>query len=156
MHLHFEHSDLICHIFLTSADKLDLVTRLDRTVHDLKVCDDSTERVEYRVKDQRLKRSIRISLRRRDTLYNSVKHFFYTLTCLTGSKEDILRLATEKIHDLICNNLNHCRLNIDLVKYRNDLKVMLNREIKIRNGLSLNTLCRIHNKERALARSDSS
>ena len=43
MHLHFQYTDLICDILLACADELHLVSRLDRTVHNLEICDDSTE-----------------------------------------------------------------------------------------------------------------
>ena len=83
MHLHLQHADLICNIFLSSAYKLDLVARLYRSVDNLEICDDSSERVEYRVKYKGLQRSIRISLRSWNPLHDSVKNFLYALSCLS-------------------------------------------------------------------------
>ena len=61
MHLHLQHTDFIRIIFLSCAYKLHLVTRLDGAVHNLEVCNDASERIEYRVKDKSLKRSIRVT-----------------------------------------------------------------------------------------------
>ena len=107
MHLHLEHADLVGNIFLACADELDLVARLDRSVHHLEICDDSAERIEHRVKDQSLERRVRIPFRSRHPLHDSVKHFLYALSCLSGSEQDFFRLASEKVDHLVCNNLDH-------------------------------------------------
>ena len=82
MHLHLEHAYLICIIFLACADELDLVTRLDGTVDDLEICNDTSERVEDRVKDKSLKRRIRISLWSRYPVDDCIKDRLDTLTGL--------------------------------------------------------------------------
>ena len=83
MHLHLKHSDLICSILLASADELHLVARLDRTVHHLEVSDDTAERVEHRVEDEGLERSVRISYGSRDSLHDGIENLLHTLACLT-------------------------------------------------------------------------
>ena len=83
VHLHLQHSDLVSHILLAGADELDLVTRLDGTVHHLEISDDAAERVEHRVENQRLERCIRITLRCRNPLHDSVKHLLHALAGLS-------------------------------------------------------------------------
>ena len=131
MHLHLEHTDLVCDIFLSSAHELDLVTRLDRAVDDLEICDDTSEGVEDRVEDKGLERSFRITRRSRNPLHDSVEHVLYTFSCLSGSQKHILRLAAQKIHHLVGDDLYHCRFNIDLVEDRYDFEVMFYCEIKV-------------------------
>ena len=83
MHLHLEHTDFIRIIFLACAYELNLVAWLDRAVDNLEICNDTSERVEYRVKDKRLKRSLRVSLRSRHSLNDSIQDFLHTLSSLT-------------------------------------------------------------------------
>ena len=131
MHLHLEHTDIIGLIFLSCIEELYLVSLPDRSVHNLEVCDDTSERVEDRVEDKGLKRSFRIALRRRDPLDDGVKDLLHTITGLSRCTQAILRLAADKIHYLIGNDIDHGRLDIDLVKHRNDFEVMLDRKVKI-------------------------
>ena len=83
MHLHLEHTDLICRILLACAHELDLVSGLYGAVHHFEICYDSTERVEDRVKDEGLKRCIRISCRSRYTFYYRIKDLRDSLSCLS-------------------------------------------------------------------------
>ena len=129
MHLHLEDTDLVGRIFLSCADELDLVARLDASVHHLEVGDDTAERVEHRVEDEGLERCVRIALRSRNPLHDCVQHLLHTLSGLSRSKEHILRLAAQKIHYLVCHDVYHRRVNVDLVEHRNDLKVVLDCEI---------------------------
>ena len=150
MHLHLEDTDFISYILLSCADELDLISNLDGSVHNLEVCDDSSERVEHRVEDEGLKRSIWISHRSRNSLYDSIENLFHSLTCLTGCKKNLLRLTAKKVHNLISNDINHRRIHINLVEHRNDFKIVFNCKIKIRYCLSLNTLSSINNQNSTL------
>ena len=52
------------------------------------------------------------------------------------------------------NHIHHGRIDINLVQYRNDLQIVLDRKIEVRYGLSLNSLGCIHDKECTFTRSD--
>ena len=154
MHLHLQNTDLVRIIFLSSADELDLVSRLDGTVHHLEIRNDSSERVEHRVKDKGLQRSVRVSCRSRNRFHYCVQHFLHTLAGLSRCQQHLLRLASQKIHHLIRNHIHHRRLHIYLVQHGNDLQVVLYGKIQIGYCLSLNTLSGIHNQKRTLTGSD--
>ena len=83
MHLHLEHTDLVRVVLLACADEFNLVTRLDGTVHHLEISDDTSERVEHRIEDKSLKRSIRISLRCRHPFNDGIKHLLDSLSGLS-------------------------------------------------------------------------
>ena len=83
MHLHLEHSDLVCLIFLSCADEFYFVAWLDGSVENLEICNDASERVEYRVKDESLERSVRISCRSWNALDDGVKNLRHSLSCLS-------------------------------------------------------------------------
>ena len=59
--LHFEDPYLVGLIFSSRIEELDLVSCLYGPVLYLEICDDSSEGIEYGVKNKRLKRSLRIS-----------------------------------------------------------------------------------------------
>ena len=151
MHLHLEYTDLVGRIFLSCADELDLVARLDASVHHLEVGDDTAERVEHRVEDEGLERSVRISLRSRNPLHDSVENLLYALAGLSRSKEHLLRLAAQKVYYLVSHDIDHSRVNVDLVEHRNDLEVVLDSEIKVGYCLCLDTLGSVHYQQRTLA-----
>ena len=83
MHLHLEHSDFICCVFLAGIEELDLVTGLDVAVEHLEVSDDTSERVEHGIEDKGLKRCFRISCRSRNPLHDGVENLRHTLACLS-------------------------------------------------------------------------
>ena len=131
MHLHLEHSDLICIIFLSGIEELDLVTLADGSVHNLEICDDSSERIEYRVKDKGLERCLRITLRSRNSLDDGIQNLFDAFSGLARSKQDILSLASDKIYHLVSHYIHHSRLDIDLIQHRDDFQIVLDGQIKI-------------------------
>ena len=53
---------------------------MDHAIDDLEVGDDTTEGVEHGVKDQRLKRSLGISLWMRNALNHGIQNILNTLT----------------------------------------------------------------------------
>ena len=72
-HIHLEHTDFIGIVFLASIKKLHHVALADGAVENLEVGDNASERIEYRVEDQALQRSILIAFRSWNTLYHSIK-----------------------------------------------------------------------------------
>ena len=69
----------------------------DRAILNLEICDNTSERIEYRVEDQSLERCIRISLWRRYALYYRSQDFGDTDTGLSAGTDDLLTLASQKI-----------------------------------------------------------
>ena len=65
-HVEFEHADFVGVIFFACGDKFDKIVFFYRAVLDLEVGDDASERVEDRVENQRLERSVRVALGRGD------------------------------------------------------------------------------------------
>ena len=82
-HVHLQYTDLVGIIFHTCIEELHQITCTDHTVHDLKVGDDTTERVEHRVEDQRLQRSLLVALGMRDALHDGIQDILYPLARLS-------------------------------------------------------------------------
>ena len=82
-HIHLQHSHLIGIILHTCIEELHMVTLSDHPVHNLEICDDSPEGIEYRVKDKSLQRSLLITDRMRDALNDGIENLFYTFSSLS-------------------------------------------------------------------------
>ena len=54
--------------------------------------------------------------------------------------QDVLLLATDQVDDLIRHLFWGCAWKIDLVQHRNDLQIVLERQVQIGNGLGLYAL----------------
>ena len=124
-HVHLEYSNLISIIFHARIEELHLITLADDAILDLEVGDNTTEGIEHGVENQSLKRCLVITLWMRNTIDNSLKNIFYTLTGLTRRTEDVFTLATNEINDFVFYLLRHSRRHIYLVDDRNNLQVMI-------------------------------
>ena len=131
-----------------------MVAALDRAVHNLEVSDDTAERVEYRVENERLQRSLLVAHWVRNLLNNSVQYLFNAFAGLTRSTDNILAIAANQVDNLIFHLIGHGAGHINLIDYRDNLQVMVDGHIEIRDGLCLYTLCGIHHQQRTLAGSD--
>ena len=132
-------------------EELYLVTLADGAVLNLEICYDSAERVEYRVKNESLKRSIRITYRAWNTLHYGIQYLLNAHSCTGRCTYYLITLATQQFNDLILNLIRHGALHIALVDHRDYLQVMVNGHIKVADGLRLDALSGVYNQDGALA-----
>ena len=151
---HLEDTYLVSHILLSRIEELDLVAGMDNAVLDLIVRDDAPERVEDRVENQCLERSLRVACRSRNLFHDGIQKRRHTLTSPCRNMIHLLRLAAEQLANLISHHIRPGSIHIYLVQNRDNLKAMLNRLIQVRNRLSLNTLRSIHHQQSPLTGSD--
>ena len=143
-HVHLQHPNLISFIFLTSIDKSHLVTALDAAVDNLEVGNDAAERIEHRIKDQRLQRCRLITDWTGNTIDNSIEDVIYALTCFATGANNFLTLAAKEVDDFILHFFRHRIRHVAFVHHWNNLQIVINGHIKVRNRLCLHTLGSIH------------
>ena len=152
--LELQHADFFSFIFPAGGDEFHLVADRDATVDDLEIRDDPPERIEHGVEDEGLQRRIRVSDRCRNLVHDGVKHGLHTYSRPRRDFIYILRLAAEKVTDLVRHDLHLCGVHIDLVEYRDDLQTVIDGLIEIGNGLRLDALGGVHDQQSPFARSD--
>ncbi len=87
---HLQRTHLVGDIFLARVEELDFVACADGPVNHLEISDDAPERVEHGVENQCLKRCIRVSLRSRNPLNDSVQNLLYSLPRFSRSQQNFL------------------------------------------------------------------
>ena len=127
---------------------------MDGAVDNLEIGDDATERVEYRVEDQRLQRCFRVALGSRYALHDGVEYLFHSLARLARGTDDILAVASQKVDNLILHLVGHGAGHVYLVDDGNNLQVVVDGHIEVRDGLSLYALRGIDHEQCSLAGSD--
>ena len=151
MHVELQHTYLIGIILLAGGDKLHEVIFTYRAVDNLEICDNASERIEYRVENQSLKRLCGITFRSRDSLDDGLKNFRHTDAGLATGTDYFLRITSEKIHNLILDLLGLRTVEIHFINYGDNLKIVVNGHIEVRDGLSLNALRSVDDKKSTLA-----
>ena len=145
-HLQLQNTHLIGIIFLTGSNELHVITFADHPIFYLEISNDSPERIEYRVENQALQRSFRITFRSRNTFYNCVQYIFHAFSRLSTGTQNITPVTTQQVDDFIFNFFRHGTRQINLIQNRNNLQIILNCHVKIGYCLRLNSLRRIHNQ----------
>ena len=153
-HVHPQHAHFVGIILLAGIEELNLVTLADDTVLYLEIGDNATERIEHRVENQRLQRSILITFGMGNALDNGSQNLFHTHTRLTRCTDNLLTLTTDQFDDFILHLVGHGAGHVAFVDDRDNLQVVLDGHIKIRNSLCLHALRSIDNEQRTLAGSD--
>ena len=131
-----------------------MVPFVDGSLENPEIGYNTAERVKEGIKYHSLQWCFRISSRGRDTGDDRVKYFIDPLSCLRADREDLFPVTSQKIDHLIFDLLHHGRIHVDLVQNRNDGQVMLNRQVKVRDGLGLDTLRGIDHQKGPFAGSD--
>ena len=130
--------------FVLTDEREKLYANIDKRVDIMIECDDTTERVEHRVKDKCLQRSFLVTHGGWNTLNHSVQDILDTKAGLSRRLNDVFSVATNEVDDFILHLLGHCVYHIALVHHRNNLKTMVNRHVEVRDSLCLDTLCGIN------------
>ena len=104
-----------------------------------------------RVKYQRLQRCFGVSLRRWNALNDGFEDLLDPFACLRRAEDRVGCIQPDDLLDLILDNVWLGARQIDLVDHRNDLEIVLQRQIHIRQRLRFNALGRVHDQKRPFA-----
>ena len=149
-HIHLQHTYLIGLILTPSIDKLHIVAAMDTSVYNLEICNDTSEGIEYRVKDECLQGSLFVALRRWYTVHHSIQYLLHAHSCLSTGTDDFLALASQQVHYLVHNLFRHGVWHITFVYHRDDFQVIIDGHIEVADGLCLYTLSGIHHQQGTL------
>ena len=153
-HIQFQYAHLVGVVFLAGGDEFHVVAFADDAIDHLEIGDNAPERVEYGVEDQTLQRRVGIAFWGGYFLNDGVQQLRDALAGLAAGPEDILTRATQQLDDLVFHLVGAGARQVDLVDHRNDLQVVLDGHIEIRDGLRLDTLGGVDNQQGALAGRD--
>ena len=127
-------------ILLAGGDELHEIILFQSAVDNFKIGDDSSERIENRVENKGLQRSIGVPFRRWHTLYDSLKHIIDTHPGFAARPDNILAVATEKVNNLVFYFIGLGTVKVTLVDNRNYLQVVVDCHVEVGYGLGLDSL----------------
>ena len=146
-HVHLQHANLVGIILHTRIEELHQVAFADASVHYFEIGNDASERVEHRVKNQRLQRSIGVAYGMGDTVDNSIEYLPYPFARLSAGTYDFGRVATNEVNYLVLHFVGHGRGHVNFVDNGNYLQVMVNSHIEVRDSLRLHPLRGIYHQQ---------
>src|SRR5690625_1146602 len=107
-----------------------------------------------RIEDQRLKRIIRIRLWSRNTIDDRIEEVGDALAGLRADTNDFVTRNTEDVLDLFGIQIRIGSGKVDLVEARDDLEIVFEREITVRECLRLDTLGRVDQQDDPFTRGE--
>ena len=125
---------------------------MERAVDDADERDDAAVLVVRRVEDERARRRVAIALRRRDPLDDRVEHVLDADARLRRDAEHAVGVVAEQVASCCADAVGVGLRQVDLVDDRDDLEVVVDREVGVRDRLRLDPLRRVDDEQRALAR----
>ena len=131
---------------------LDALARVQVPVDHAHVGDDAAIAVVDRVEDHGPGRGIRIADRSRDALDDPIEQFLDADAGLARDLQHVVGRAADEVGELPRVLLGLGRGQVDLVEHRDDLEVVLEREVEVREGLRLDALRGVDEQDRAFAR----
>ena len=129
-----------------------LLARRERAVDDPHEGDDAAVLVVGRVEDQRPRRGGRLAGGCRDPRDDGVEHRLDAAAGLGRDPQHVPRVVAEELGQLQRDAVRVGLRQVDLVDDRNDLELVLDREVGVRERLRLDPLGRVDHEQRPLAR----
>ena len=145
-------SDLLDVVHLANRAELDLHAGLELAIHDAHAWNRAAVAVVHRIEDQCAKRSIGVAFRWRHAKQNLFQQGGDTDPFLGTHAQDSVRRDAEQIDELLAAPFRFSPRKIDLVEYRNNFEASVHRQEQIGQRLRLDSLRRVDNENRALAR----
>ena len=139
-------------ILLARSHEFHVVALAYCAVDDFEVCDDASERVEHRVENQSLERSVRVAYRCRHTLHYGLQNLGHAHSGFAAGADYLVAFASQQVDYLILHLVGVGRVKIAFIDYRYYLQIVVDGHVQVRYSLSLYALRRIHYKQRTLAR----
>ena len=151
-HVELEDAYFVGMVFLTGSHEFHKIVLADSAVYYLEISYDAAERVEYRVEDKSLQWRLGVAYGCGYALHNGAEYVGHAYACLSRCADDFLALAAEQVYYLVFDLFGIGRVEVYLVDYGNNLEVVVDSHIQVRDSLRLYALRGIHNEQSALAR----
>ncbi len=123
----------------------------DLAIHDARQNDHAAIGIEPGIENQRAQRRVGIAARRRHALHDRFQRFVNADALLRAHQNRVAGIEPDHFFNLLANALRLGRGQIDLIDYRNNFEIMVQREISIRQRLRFHALRCIHHQQRAFA-----
>ena len=149
-----EHADLLDLVLLALRHQPDLHARPIDAVDDAREDDDAAVGVVPGVEDQRLERRVGIALRRRQPRDDRLEDLVDAGALLRARQDGVARVEADDVLDLPPRLVGLRAGQVDLVDDRDDLEVVLDRQVGVGQRLRLDALRRIDEQQRAFARGE--
>src|SRR5574344_832011 len=115
LHMKTQNSDFVRIIFFSRCYKFHKIIGAQGSIYDFKISNNATKRIKYRIKNQTLQRSVRISDRRCNTFNNSIQHCRHTLSCFSTGTKHITMFTAQQFHNLVFHLIWHSSWQINLI-----------------------------------------
>ena len=138
-------------VFPARSHEPDAVAQAQNAVHDAEQNHHSLIGIVPGVKDKRLERGLKIALRGGEAVDHCVQHLVDIQPRLGRDCHGIGAVQPDTFLYFGSDAVGVGAGQIDLVQYRHDLMVMIQREIDVGQGLRFHALCGVHHQQRAVA-----
>ena len=132
----------------------DRLLRLEGALEHPHEHDDAAVRVVPGVEHDRLERRVGVAVGRRHLLHHGLEDLLDSDPLLRRARHRLGRVETDDLLDLPADLLHVGGGQVDLVDDRDDLEVVVERLVDVREGLGLDALGRVDDEDRALARGE--
>src|SRR5262249_8914462 len=139
-------------VYRAGGHHLDPVAGLDLAVDHSDVGDDAAVHVVDGVEDHRAGRRLGVTDRGGQLSHDLVEQVVYAHAGLTRDPQTVIRIAADQVGKLLGVFLRLRGRQIDLVEHRDDLKIVLHRQVQVGQRLRLDALSRVDQQDGALAR----
>ena len=129
----------------------DLLARTEPAIDDSDVSDDATVGVVDGVEHQGAQRRALIPVGRRDLLDDVFEQRFDTLACLGRDPVHVAEVTADQLSELFRVFVGLRGGEIDLVEDRDDLKSRVDCQVEVGEGLGLDALSGVHQKQNTVA-----
>ncbi len=138
-------------VIATGVEEANLHSRSNRAVDHAKQNDHAAIGVVPRIEDQRLQRRVRIAFRRRHIAHDCFQNFGDAFAGLGAGENRVVSFQADEVFDLFDCFFRFGARQIDLVDDRNQLEIVFDREISVRERLRFDALRSIDDQQRAFA-----
>ena len=107
--------------------------------------------IEDGVKNEGLQRGVLLAFWRGNAVHNSVQKHLNTVASFGTDAQNIFQLTPNEVDDLVRNLIRIGAGEVQFVQHRNDLQVVLNGQVKVADGLGLDSLGSVHHQQGAFA-----
>ncbi len=149
-----EAADAVDQVGGAGGHELDLLALADRAVDHAHEDDHAEIGVVPAVDEHRLERSSGVALGRRNLVDDRLEHFLDADAGFRAGKHRLARVEADDLLDLLPHALGVRGGEVDLVDDGDDLVVVLDRLIDVRQRLRLDALGRVDDQQRAFARGE--
>ena len=135
---------------------MDGIASLEVAVHDADVGNHAAVNVEYGVEDEGSQRCVWPCPGRMDAFDDRFEDIRNTHAGLCADEQRMIHGDAQDLFDLTRSFINLRAWHVNLVEYRNDFEVVLDRQISVCHGLGFDALCCIDHEDCAFARTHAS